>query len=35
MAQEKGEAEELKKQVTAASDHLAELEKGESELEEK
>ncbi|HDK7160539.1 TPA: serine--tRNA ligase [Clostridium botulinum] len=31
----KGEAEELKKQVTAASDHLAELEKGESELEEK
>ncbi|MBY6995640.1 serine--tRNA ligase [Clostridium botulinum] len=36
MAQErKGEAEELKKQITAASDHLAELEKGESELEEK
>ncbi|APQ71690.1 serine--tRNA ligase [Clostridium botulinum] len=36
MAQgKKGEAEELKKQVTAASDHLAELEKGESELEEK
>ncbi|APQ76089.1 serine--tRNA ligase [Clostridium botulinum] len=31
----KGEAEELKKQVTAASDHLAELEKRESELEEK
>lgn len=31
----KGEAEELKKQVTVASDHLAELEKGESELEEK
>ncbi|APH17597.1 serine--tRNA ligase [Clostridium botulinum] len=36
MAQgEKGEAEELKKQVTAASEHLAELEKRESELEEK
>ncbi|KEI77564.1 seryl-tRNA synthetase [Clostridium botulinum A2 117] len=36
MAQgKKGEAEELKKQVTAASDHLAELEKRESELEEK
>ncbi|EKN40660.1 seryl-tRNA synthetase, partial [Clostridium botulinum CFSAN001627] len=36
MAQgKKEEAEELKKQVTAASDHLAELEKGESELEEK
>ncbi|NFL94887.1 serine--tRNA ligase [Clostridium botulinum] len=31
----KGEAEELKKQFTAASDHLAELEKRESELEEK
>ena len=36
MAQgKKGEAEELKKQVTAASDHLAELEKRESKLEEK
>ncbi|GAA0080907.1 MULTISPECIES: serine--tRNA ligase [Clostridium] len=36
MAQgKKGEAEELKKQVTAASDHLAELEKREGELEEK
>ncbi|WP_434306119.1 serine--tRNA ligase [Clostridium botulinum] len=36
MAQgKKGEAEELKKQVTAASDHLAELEERESELEEK
>ncbi|MBD5639365.1 serine--tRNA ligase [Clostridium botulinum] len=36
MAQgKKGEAEELKKQVTAASDHLAELEKKEGELEEK
>ncbi|NEZ92439.1 serine--tRNA ligase [Clostridium botulinum] len=36
MAQgKKEEAEELKKQVTAASDHLAELEKRESELEEK
>ncbi len=36
MAQgKKGEAEELKKQVTVASDHLAELEKRESELEEK
>ncbi|WP_434291479.1 serine--tRNA ligase [Clostridium botulinum] len=36
MAQgKKGEAEELKKQVTAASDHLAELEKRESQLEEK
>ncbi|MFV3011202.1 serine--tRNA ligase [Clostridium botulinum] len=36
MAQgKKGEAEEVKKQVTAASDHLAELEKRESELEEK
>ncbi|KEI86000.1 serine--tRNA ligase [Clostridium botulinum] len=36
MAQgKKGEAEELKKQVTAASDHLAELEKREIELEEK
>ncbi|WP_434297895.1 serine--tRNA ligase [Clostridium sporogenes] len=36
MAQEKkGEAEELKKQVTVASDHLAELEKKEGELEEK
>ncbi|WP_434293502.1 serine--tRNA ligase [Clostridium botulinum] len=36
MAQgKKGEAEELKKQVTAASDHLAELEERERELEEK
>ncbi len=36
MAQgKKEEAEELKKQVTAASDHLAELEKRESELERK
>ncbi|WP_434294191.1 serine--tRNA ligase [Clostridium botulinum] len=36
MAQgKKGEAEDLKKQVTAASDHLAELEERESELEEK
>lgn len=36
MAQgKKGEAEEVKKQVAAASDHLAELEKRESELEEK